>query len=120
MMRWGGVALLLFVVFHLLHLTTHTINVNGDPESPYERVVSSFQPEQWWVSVVYLLAMIALVMHLRHGVWSARQPLGRPNTAKSRARANVAGLSLAVVIGAGFALVSLSADERRRGKEGGG
>src|SRR3546814_14641303 len=72
MMRWGGVALLLFVAFHLLHLTTHTINVNGDPESPYERVVSSFQPEQWWVSVVYLLAMIALAMHMRHGVWRAR------------------------------------------------
>src|SRR3546814_17002730 len=89
MMRWGGVALLLFVVFHLLHLTTHTINVNGDPESPYERVVSSFQPEQWWVSVVYLLAMIALAMHLRHGVWSASQTLGHTNTAKSRARAKI-------------------------------
>ncbi|HEY9566393.1 MAG TPA: succinate dehydrogenase cytochrome b subunit [Nocardioides sp.] len=108
MMRWGGVALLLFVVFHLLHLTTHTINVNGDPESPYERVVSSFQPEQWWVSVVYLLAMIALAMHLRHGVWSASQTLGLTNTAKSRARANFAGVFLAVVIAGGFALVPLS------------
>src|SRR3546814_1681419 len=108
MRRWGGFALRLFVVFHLLHLTTHTINVNGDPESPYERVVSSFQPEQWWVSVVYLLAMIALAMHLRHGVWSASQTLGLTNTAKSRARANFAGVFLAVVIAGGFALVPLS------------
>lgn len=108
MMRWGGVALLLFVVFHLLHLTTHTINVNGDPDSPYERVVSSFQPEQWWVAVIYLLAMCALAMHLRHGVWSACQTLGFTNTAASRARANFAGVFLAVVVAGGFALVPLS------------
>lgn len=107
-MRWGGVALLLFVIFHLLHLTTHTINVNGDPESPYERVVSSFQPEQWWVAVIYLLAMGALAMHLRHGVWSACQTLGYTNTARSRNRANFAGVFLAVVIAGGFALVPLS------------
>lgn len=107
-MRWGGVALLLFIIFHLLHFTTRTINVNGDPDSPYERVVSSFQPEQWWVAVIYLLAMTALAMHLRHGVWSACQTLGLTNNAKSRARANFAGVFLAVVIAGGFALVPLS------------
>ncbi|MDN5892834.1 MAG: succinate dehydrogenase cytochrome b subunit [Nocardioides sp.] len=108
MMRWGGVALLLFVVFHLLHLTTHTINVNGDPGSPYERLVSSFQPGQWWVAVIYLLAMLALAMHLRHGVFSVSQTLGYSNNARSRARANFAGVFLAVVIAGGFALVPLS------------
>lgn len=107
-MRWGGVTLLLFVIFHLLHLTTHTINVNGDPESPYDRVVSSFQPEQWWVTVIYLLAMAALAMHLRHGVWSACQTLGFTLNARSRARAHFAGIFLAVVIAGGFALVPLS------------
>ena len=108
MMRWGGVALLLFVVFHLLHLTTHTINVNGDPESPYERMVSSFQPETWWVAVIYLLAMAALAMHLRHGVWSACQTLGLTNSARSRVRANSAAVFLAVLVAGGFALVPLS------------
>lgn len=107
-MRWGGVTILLFVIFHLLHLTTHTINVNGDPSSPYKRVVSSFQPEQWWVAVIYLLAMAALAMHLRHGVFSASQTLGLTNNAKSRARANFAAVFLAVVIAGGFALVPLS------------
>lgn len=108
MMRWGGVALLAFVIFHLLHLTTHTINVNGDPESPYERVVSSFQPEQWWVAAIYLIAMLALAMHLRHGVWSACQTMGLTNTAKARLRANSAGVFLAVVVAGGFAIVPLS------------
>ncbi|WP_235735936.1 succinate dehydrogenase cytochrome b subunit [Nocardioides alcanivorans] len=108
MMRWGGVALLAFVVFHLLHLTTHTINVNGDPESPYDRVVSSFQPERWWVAVIYLVAMAALAMHLRHGVWSACQTLGLTNSARARLRANSAAVFLAVLVAGGFALVPLS------------
>lgn len=106
-MRWGGVALLLFVVFHILHLTTHTINVNGDPESPYDRMVSSFQPEVWWVAVIYLLAMAALAMHLRHGVWSAAQTLGLTNSPRSRRNAKLLGLVVAVVIAGGFSLVPI-------------
>ena len=107
-MRWGGVALLLFIIFHLLHLTTHTINPGGDPESPYQRMVNSFSPENWWVAVVYLLAMAALAMHLRHGVWSAGQTLGLTNTAQARTRWNAAGYLTALVIAGGFALVPLS------------
>jgi succinate dehydrogenase / fumarate reductase, cytochrome b subunit len=107
-MRWGGTAILLFVVFHLLHLTTHTINPGGDPESPYRRMVNSFAPENWWVTVIYLLAMVALAMHLRHGTWSAAQTLGLTNTAAARAAWNVVGYVLAFVVAGGFALVPLS------------
>jgi succinate dehydrogenase / fumarate reductase cytochrome b subunit len=107
-MRWGGVALLLFVIFHILHLTTHTINPGGDPESPYQRMVNGFSPENWWVPVVYLLAMAALAMHLRHGVWSAAQTLGFTNSATARARWNLVGYVTALVIAGGFALVPLS------------
>ena len=53
-MRWGGVSLLLFVIFHLLHLTTRTITPGGDSDSPYQRMVNGFQPEQWYVVVIYL------------------------------------------------------------------
>jgi succinate dehydrogenase / fumarate reductase cytochrome b subunit len=107
-MRWGGTALLLFVVFHLLHLTTHTINPGGNPESPYRRMVNSFAPENWWVTVIYLLAMVALAMHLRHGMWSAAQTLGLTNTPASRNGWNLAGYALALVVAGGFALVPLS------------
>jgi succinate dehydrogenase / fumarate reductase cytochrome b subunit len=107
-MRWGGVALLLFVVFHILHLTTHTINPGGNPESPYQRMVNGFSPDNWWVPVIYLLAMVALAMHLRHGVWSAAQTMGLTNTPQARARFNMAGYTLALVIAGGFALVPLS------------
>lgn len=107
-MRWGGVALLLFVVFHILHLTTRTITPGSNSDSPYQRMVAGFQPEYWWLAAIYLLAMVALGMHLRHGVWSASQTLGLTNTAASRRRANLAGIALAVVIAVGFALVPLS------------
>jgi succinate dehydrogenase / fumarate reductase cytochrome b subunit len=96
------------VIFHILHLTTHTINPGGDPESPYQRMVNGFSPENWWVPVVYLLAMAALAMHLRHGVWSAAQTLGLTNSATARARWNAAGYVTALVIAGGFALVPLS------------
>ena len=108
MMRWGGVALLLFIIFHLLHLTTHTINPGGDPASPYRRMVNGFAPENWWVTTIYLLALVALAMHLRHGVWSAAQTLGMTNTPKARASFNLAGYVLALIIAGGFAIVPLS------------
>jgi succinate dehydrogenase / fumarate reductase cytochrome b subunit len=107
-MRWGGTALLLFVVFHVLHLTTRTITPGSNSDSPYERMVAGFQPELWWVSAIYLLACLALAMHLRHGVWSASQTLGLTNGAAARRRANLAGIVLAVVVAGGFALVPLS------------
>ncbi len=107
-MRWGGVALLLFVVFHILHLTTRTITPGGDSDSPYQRMVNGFSPEQWWVPVIYILATVALAMHLRHGTWSAAQTLGLTSTPAARHRANAAGYTLAVVIAGGFAIVPLA------------
>lgn len=103
-MRWGGVALLLFLVWHILQFTTRTINVNGNYDSPYRQYVSAFQPAYWWVFVIYALAMVALTMHIRHGVWSASQTLGLTTTAKARRNANTLATVLAGVIGVGFIL----------------
>jgi len=106
-MRWGGVALLAFVVFHVLHLTTHTINPAGtDGESVYVRLVDSFQ--LWWLTAIYLIAMLALAMHLRHGTFSALQTLGLTQTKQRYRIAQGVGLTLAIVIAGGFALVPLS------------
>jgi succinate dehydrogenase / fumarate reductase, cytochrome b subunit len=105
-MRWGGVAILLFVVFHLLQFTTNTIRVNGDYDNPYQRLVAGFQV--WWVVVIYLLALVALAMHLRHGVWSASQTLGWTSSARSRRRANQLGILIAAVVSIGFAIVPLA------------
>lgn len=105
-MRWGGVALLLFVVWHLLNFTIGKVNVTGGSTSdPYLLVVDSFST--WWLTVIYLLAMAALAMHLRHGVWSAAQTLGLTNNARARRNANGLGYLLAVVIAGGFSLVPI-------------
>ena len=107
-MRWGGTAILLFVVFHLLNLTTRTITPGGDSDSPYQRMLNTFAPENWWMVVIYLLAMVALGMHLRHGVFSAAQTLGYTSSQSARAFWNRAGWTVAVIVAGGFALVPLS------------
>ena len=60
MMRWGGVALLLFLVWHLLQFTIVKFNVGplDAAGSPGLLVISSFQV--WWVVLIYLLALVAL------------------------------------------------------------
>jgi succinate dehydrogenase / fumarate reductase cytochrome b subunit len=104
-MRWGGTALLLFIVFHLLNLTTRTITPGGDSDSPYQRMLNTFAPENWYMTVIYLLAMVALGMHLRHGVFSAAQTLGYTTSQSARAFWNRAGWAVAIVVAGGFALV---------------
>lgn len=108
-MRWGGLALFLFLIWHLLNFTIGKVNpTGGTTDNAYVLLVDTFSPEVWYVSVVYFLALIALGFHLHHGVWSACQTLGFTNSARSRARAKDAGLVVAIVIAGGFALVPLS------------
>lgn len=106
-MRWGGVALFLFIIWHLINFTVGKVNpTGGATNDPYNLVVDNF--ETWWITLIYLAALFALAMHLLHGVWSACQTLGFTNSARSRARAKDAGLLVAIVIAGGFALVPLS------------
>jgi succinate dehydrogenase / fumarate reductase, cytochrome b subunit len=105
-MRWGGITLLLFIVWHLLNFTIGKVNVQGGPtDDPYDLLVDSF--DTWWLTVIYLVAMAALAMHIRHGVWSAAQTLGLTNNVRARRNANVLGVLLATVIAGGFSLVPL-------------
>lgn len=106
-MRWGGLALFIFIVWHLIHFTIGKVNPAGGPTNdPYNLLVDSFS--LWWMTVIYLLALVALAMHLHHGTWSALQTLGLTSKARSRARAKFTGVVVAVVIAGGFALVPLS------------
>lgn len=104
-MRWGGVALLAFVIFHLLQFTTRTITPGGDSDSPFVRLSNGFH--LWWVFAIYVVAMVALAMHLHHGIWSACQTLGWTSSAKARTTAKRAGLAVAVIVAVGFILPPL-------------
>lgn len=97
-MIWGGPILALFVIYHLLHFTTgqaHPDFVHGDV---YHNFVVGFSNPV--VVGVYVFAMLALGLHLYHGVWSMLQTMGanhpRWNDARKRAAA-----AFAVVIVAG-------------------
>jgi len=73
-MRWSGVIILLFVIYHLLHLTTGTLHNSFIKDDPYHNVVTGFQV--WWVSAVYIIANLALGLHLYHGLWSMFNSVG--------------------------------------------
>lgn len=103
-MRWGGATLLVFIVWHLLNFTIGKVNPSGGPtDDPYELMVDTF--DLWWMTLIYLVAMVALGMHLRHGLWSAAQTLGLTNNERARRNFKIAGILLAVVVAGGFSLV---------------
>jgi succinate dehydrogenase / fumarate reductase cytochrome b subunit len=106
LMRWGGLTLLLFIIWHLLEFTVPKVNVDGGATNdPYNLLVDSF--DVWWLTLIYLVAMFALAMHLHHGVWSAAQTLGLTNNARARRNAKTLGWILAIVIAGGFSLVPI-------------
>jgi len=105
-MRWGGVLIGLFVVYHLLHLTTGTLlpGFQGHQQA-YANVVLAFRNQV--AAIIYLVAMIALGFHLYHGVRSAAQTLGWWSRGNAGFWQGLAIIS-AVVIAGGFATVPLA------------
>jgi succinate dehydrogenase / fumarate reductase cytochrome b subunit len=99
-MRWTGTIVLLFLLFHLADLTwgidgVHPDYVRGDI---YNNVTKSF--ERPAVAIFYIVANLALGVHLLHGAWSLFQSLGVNNPQINSARRIFAALfSLAIVAG---------------------
>jgi succinate dehydrogenase / fumarate reductase cytochrome b subunit len=73
-MRWTGVIVGLFLIFHLLDLTWGTANPDFHRGDVYDNVIASF--ERVPVAIVYIAANIALGIHIFHGAWSMFQSLG--------------------------------------------
>ena len=106
LMRWGGLTLLLFIVWHLLNFTIGKVNVTGGATNdPYNLLVDTF--DTWWLTVIYLVAMAMLGAHLHHGIWSSMQTLGFTNSLRQRNLAKRVGFVLAVIIAGGFSLVPI-------------
>jgi succinate dehydrogenase / fumarate reductase cytochrome b subunit len=106
LMRWGGLLLLIFIVFHILHFTTGTIRpgvfVPGDV---YTNVVTSFQI--WWVALFYVVAMIFLGLHLYHGAWSSFRTIGASGRSPNPLRRQIAA-AIAFIVWLGFTLVPVA------------
>jgi len=73
-MRWSGYILAAFIVFHLMDLTFGNANPGFVAGDVYGNVVASFS--RWPVAVSYIVAMLLLGLHIRHGVWSLCRTLG--------------------------------------------
>lgn len=99
-LRWGGVLIFLFVVYHLLHLSADVIHPGGASTSPYDRLVNGFRI--WWVTVSYALPLLALGFHLRHGLWSAFADLGANTSVPRRRHLNALATTVALIITVGF------------------
>jgi succinate dehydrogenase / fumarate reductase cytochrome b subunit len=106
-MRWGGVIIVLFVIYHLLDLTTGQLNPVADKQHPYANIVADFAPGRWYVTLFYVLAILAIGFHLRHGIYSAMRTLGQ-QTGRGERRARGLALVVAVVLCAGYLSVPLA------------
>lgn len=86
-MKYGGVLVAIFIVYHLLHFTVGTqgiapegfahceLNQYGKLEcSAFANLVKGFQ--NVWVALFYMLAMVGVGLHLAHGMWSMFRTLG--------------------------------------------
>ena len=104
--RWGGVLLLVFIVFHLLQLTVGVLHPDFTHLDPYNNVrIGLANP---LVAGFYVLAMAALGLHLYHGTWAVVRTLGlaRPSTQPLKRRL---ALAIACIVVAGFTVIPIAA-----------
>lgn len=98
-MRWTGPLVGIFIVYHLLHLTIGTVHPDFNERNVYHNVISGFQV--WYVSAIYIVAMLALSLHLYHGAWSMFQSVG-VNSRKYNHLIRLLATFLTVVVVGGF------------------
>jgi succinate dehydrogenase / fumarate reductase cytochrome b subunit len=103
--RWGGLILALFIIWHILDLTLGAVNPVGHDSTPYDRLVASFSNIP--ITAFYVVSMLLLGLHLRHGIFAATQTLGQTNRKRERA-VNAIAYVVATVLTVGFLLVPLS------------
>lgn len=103
--RIGGVLLLLFIPYHLLHFTTGDVHPDFVPGDVYHNMVTGLARPG--VAIFYLLAMVALGLHLYHGAWAGFRSLGiGPQDPHPRHRPLTT--VVAIVVWLGFSIVPLA------------
>ena len=96
-MRWSGVILGIFIIFHLLHLTTGSLHPNFIKGNAYRNFVTGFQVPA--VATFYIVAQLCLGLHMWHGVWSFTQTLGLVHPRYNALRRNFATVLTLLVVG---------------------
>jgi len=104
-LRIGGLLLLAFIVFHLLDFTTgrvHPAFIDGDP---YHNLTTEFVRPV--VAIFYLIAMVAVGLHVYHGAWSSLRSLGAARPKPNPLHRPVAS-ALALVVWLGFSVIPVA------------
>ena len=104
-MRLGGILIVLYVVYHLLDLTWGVANPAFAPGDAYANLVASLQRPL--ISACYIVANMAVGLHLYHGLWSAAQTLGLNHAPTGRLRRGFAG-AVAGAITLGYLVVPVA------------
>jgi succinate dehydrogenase / fumarate reductase cytochrome b subunit len=99
-MPYTGILILAFVIFHLASFTFPS----KAGTTIFDIVSRAFQNPLY--VVVYVLAMIVVALHVRHGFWSALQTIGA-NHPKYMPAISACSVVLAVAVGVGFGLIPL-------------
>jgi len=105
-MIWTGLVILVFVVIHLAQMKFGAWYQIGDPpiRDLYRTEVEVFSSLPW--VAVYVLCMVLVGFHLRHGISSAFQSLGADHPVYTK-RLVILGTVLAILIGGGFAVIPI-------------
>lgn len=94
-MRWTGIIVFLYLIFHLADLTWGYANPDFVRGAAYDNLVQSFQRVP--VAIIYIACNIALGIHLFHGGWSMFQSIGMNSPRYNGARkAFAAGFAVVV------------------------
>lgn len=97
-MRWTGIIILAFLIFHLMDLTWGNANAQFVRGDPYNNLVYSFRRPA--VAIVYVVANTALALHLYHGTWSIFQSMGLTNPRYNALRRRFAqGFAAIILLG---------------------
>jgi succinate dehydrogenase / fumarate reductase cytochrome b subunit len=97
-MRWTGIIVALFIVWHLADLTWGWANPDFSRGDVYRNLDASLSRIP--VAILYIVANIALGIHLFHGTWSLFQSMGWNNPKFNQWRKGAAaGVATLVVVG---------------------
>ncbi|MEY4175854.1 MAG: succinate dehydrogenase cytochrome b subunit [Actinomycetota bacterium] len=107
-MRWTGSIVALFVLWHLADLTWGWVNPDFERGQAYSNVAASL--DRLPVALLYIVANIALGVHLYHGVWSLFQSMGwnNPRFNKWRRQLAIAFATIIVVGNVSFPVAVLA------------
>jgi len=114
-MRVGGFIILAFIIFHIMHLTMGRVEslplrdcvADGADLTcfVYENVVNGFQ--NIGVVAFYIIAQLALALHLSHGVASLFRTLGM-NNPRFEPIANKLAIGFAAIVAVGNCAIPLA------------